>query len=113
MHSDLLAAKVNFDLIFAVANPHRRAGVGPRYRIAVALPGYVSIASHLPQLFIDVGIRQSASDGMEFEFLVLPALIDALMCRAVHTLVRDFPDPLTQLAVQVFQARRFTALQTT
>ena len=102
MDGDLLAAIMNFNVVFPVTHPHGKTGVDPRYRVAVALPGYIGITRHLPQLFIDVGIRQPASNGLEMEFFALPSLIHVLMCGAVHALVRDFPDPLPQLVIEVF-----------
>jgi hypothetical protein len=44
-----------------LAHPHFFAHVLPGHRIAASLPVDIRIASHLPQLSIDVGVAQTTS----------------------------------------------------
>src|SRR5579859_1714602 len=60
MHRDPLIAVVHFDLAQLIADPYLFPGINPRHRIAAALPGDVSISSHLPQFIIGERIGRSS-----------------------------------------------------
>src|SRR5437016_863243 len=113
MGRNLLPAIMHFELVLAITDPNRRAGICPRYRVPVAFPGHVRIASHLAQLFVAVRVWQSAADRLKLNFLLTPSIIDSFMRCAVDTLVANFPDPLPQLSVEVIKAGGFATLQTT
>ena len=99
--SDTLAAVMNFNLVVTFTNPYRCTRIDPWHRVPIAFPCHVRVASDLAQLFINVGIWQSADYGLKSEFLFRQSLIHTFMRCAVNTLVGHFPHPLSQPTVQV------------
>src|SRR5438552_2472234 len=112
MGGDALVAVMDFDLIPAFTDPYRRSRICPRYRVTIAFPGHVRIASDLPQFFIDVGVWQPTINRLQPEFFFGPSLIDTFVRGSMNALIANSPDPLPELAVEVAQVAGLATLQT-
>src|ERR1041384_6926598 len=75
------------------------------------MPRYVSIARHLAQFIIDVGIWRTTIECKQMEPVHIPSRRYLLVRGSMHALIRDFPHPCPKLAVQIVEPARFASLQ--
>ena len=94
-----------------LAHPHFLADILPRHRIAAPLPVDISIAGHLPQFAIDVGIARATRDGLQAELFYIPTNDHLFSGGSMHPLVGHGRNPLAQLRIHIREAMRFAPLQ--